>query len=377
MSRRPRLRALLVALVAGAGCAAESPGWDWELPEGYPTPVVPDDNPMNEAKVELGRHLFYDTALSRNETQSCASCHHQARAFTEPLETSVGSTGEVHPRNAMSLTNVAYLPALTWANPLLDSLEEQALVPIFGEHPVELGMSGQEALLVERLAAVPLYQTLFREAFGDAPDPITVGNVTRALAAFQRTLISHDSPYDRLVYGGDESALSESARRGAALFFSERLECFHCHGGFNFTDAVEHDGSRAADVAFHNNAIYNVDGRGGYPADNQGLLEITGDRRDMGRFRAPTLRNIELTAPYFHDGSAITLEEVLAHYEAGGRTVLEGPNVGVGSESPFRSIFVNGFTLTDQEREDVLAFLRSLTDRTFVSEPRFADPFAP
>jgi len=374
MSRRLRL---VFALALASGCAPEGASWDWELPEGYPEPRVPADNPMNAAKVELGRHLFYDTALSRNETQSCASCHDQARAFTEPLATSVGSTGEVHPRNAMSLTNVAYLPALTWANPLLDELEEQALVPLFGEHPVELGMAGQEALLVERLAAAPLYQTLFHDAYPGEPDPITVANVAKALGAFQRTLISHDSPYDRFVYGGDESALTASARRGAELFFSERLECFHCHGGFNFTDAVEHGGAVSTDVAFHNTGLYDLDGRGAYPADNQGLLEITGDRRDMGRFRAPTLRNIELTGPYFHDGSAATLEDALAHYEAGGRTLEDGPNAGVGSESPLRSIFVNGFTPTEAERADVLAFLHSLTDRTFITDPRFADPFAP
>ena len=374
MSRPLRL---VFALALASGCAPEGASWDWELPEGYPEPGVPADNPMNAAKVELGRPLFYDTALSRKERQSFASCHDQARAFTEPLATSVGSTGEVHPRNAMSLTNVAYLPALTWANPLLDELEEQALVALFGEHPVELGMAGHEALLVEGLAAEPLYQTLFHDAYPGEPDPITVANVAKALGAFQRTLISHDSPYDRFVYGGDESALTASARRGAELFFSERLECFHCHGGFNFTDAVEHGGAISTDVAFHNTGLYDLDGRGAYPADNQGLLEITGDRRDMGRFRAPTLRNIELTGPYFHDGSAATLEDALAHYEAGGRSIEDGPNAGVGSESPLRSIIVNGFTLTEAERADVLAFLHSLTDRTFITDPRFADPFAP
>ncbi len=348
--------------------------WDWGLPARFPVPLVPDDNPMNEAKVELGRRLFYDTRLSLNETQACASCHEQARAFTEPRARSVGSTGEEHPRNSMSLTNVAYLSALTWANPLLDSLEEQALIPIFGEEPVELGMAGREDLLLERLAADPVYAELFPEAFPSEAAPVSVQSVTRALAAFQRTLISHDSPYDRYVYEGDEAAMSASALRGAELFFSERLECFHCHGGFNFSDAVEHDGSRQTDATFHNTGLYNVDGRGAYPAVDPGLFDITADRRDVGRFRAPTLRNIELTAPYFHDGTAETLEEALAHYEAGGRTV-EGPNAGVGSESPLKSIFISGFTLTDAEREDVLAFLRSLTDRTFVTDPRFSNPW--
>jgi cytochrome c peroxidase len=379
MSTNTRLRAggMAVGLAAVVAACGPSDGasWDWGLPEGYPQPVVPADNPMNEAKVELGRRLFYDTALSGNQTQSCASCHDQARAFTDALPRSFGSTGEMHPRNAMSLTNVAYLPRLTWANPVLDSLEEQALVPMFGEHPVELGMAGQEEVLLRRLADASMYPELFADAFPTDADPISVGNVVRALAAFQRTLISHRSPYDRYVYEGDTEALSESARRGAELFFSERLECFHCHGGFNFTDSVRHDGSVDDAVPFHNTGLYNVDGRGSYPADNIGLMEITGDRRDMGRFRAPTLRNIELTAPYFHDGSAATLDEVIDHYVAGGRTIEEDPNAGIGAESPLKSIFVRGFVLSAEERADLIAFLRSLTDWELTRDPRFENPF--
>lgn len=365
-----------LALSLLAACASpEAPRWDWNLPEGFPTPAVPADNPMSEAKVELGRRLFYDTALSGNQTQSCASCHHQPSAFTDGLPRSVGSTGEVHPRNAMSLTNVAYVPRLTWASPILATPEEQALVPLFGEHPVELGLAGREGELLARLARDPVYPALFQEAFPSAAEPISIGSVVRALAAFQRTLISHRSPYDRYVYEGDDTALSASALRGAELFFSEALECFHCHGGFNFTDSVQHDGTVANEAAFHNTGLYNVDGRGGYPADDRGLMELTGDRRDMGRFRAPTLRNVELTAPYFHDGSADTLDEVIDHYAAGGRTLEDGANAGIGAESPLKSIFVRGFRLSDDERADLLAFLRSLTDPHFVTDPRFASPF--
>lgn len=362
-----------------AACATEPPAeaWDWGLPARFPTPQVPADNPMNEAKVELGRRLFYDPQLSENQSQSCASCHEQARAFTDGKAVSTGSTGDLTPRGSMSLANVAYLPRLTWANNLLDSLEEQALIPMFGEAPVELGLAGHEGVLLQRLSDDAMYPALFDEAFPEATDPISVQNVTRALAAFQRTLLSYRSPYDQSVYFGDKAALGEAARRGADLFLSERCECFHCHGSFNFADSVRHNGTVEDEVAYHNTGLYNLDGRGSYPATNIGLMEISLDRRDMGRFRAPSLRNIELTAPYFHDGSAATLDEVLDHYAAGGRTIATGPHAGVGSESPLRSIFVKGFELSPDERADLLAFLRSLTDRAFVTDPRFQDPFAP
>lgn len=372
----PRL-AWLALFVASACGPSDGSTYAWDLPAGFPEPRVPDDNPMSAAKVELGRFLFHDRRLSGNETQSCADCHRQDLAFTDALPVGIGSTGEAHPRGSMSLANIAYASRLTWANPVLDGLEEQALVPLFGEQPVELGLAGREDELLARLRDDPAYPALFAEAFPRDADPISVGNVVRALASFQRTLLSGDSPYDRYTYQADDTALSESAQRGRDLFFSERLECFHCHGGFGFTDSVQHDGSVSAEVAFHNNALYNIDGRGGYPAPNRGLFEHTGERRDMGRFRAPTLRNIAVTAPYMHDGSIATLDEVIDHYAAGGRTILEGPNAGIGAESPLKSIFLHGFTLTDEERADLLAFLHSLTDATFLRDPRFASPFEP
>jgi cytochrome c peroxidase len=366
--------ALLLCAVAGCELGGADV-YEWDLPPGFPVPDVPEDNPMSEAKVELGRFLFYDPRLSGNETQSCASCHDQSLAFTDGRATAVGSTGEPHPRGSMSLANVAYNARLTWANPLLSELEDQALTPLFGDHPVELGAREDE--LLARLRRDPGYPAMFAEAFPDDADPLSVRNVVRALASFQRTLISGDSPYDRYVYQGDDEALSEAARRGLELFGSERLECFHCHGGFNFADGVTHEGTVIEEVAFHNTGLYNIDGRGGYPEPNRGVYEVTGDRRDMGHFRAPTLRNIAVTAPYMHDGSIEDLDGVLDHYAAGGRTIEEGPYAGVGSESPLKNLFIHGFTLTEQERADVLALLRSLTDETFLTDPRFSDPFAP
>lgn len=353
--------------------------FQWNVPLGFPRPRVPADNPMSWEKVELGRFLFYDTRLSGNGTQACASCHRQEVAFTDTLTVAVGSTGELHPRNSMSLTNVAYAPTLAWANPLLLSLEQQALIPMFGEFPVELGLAGKEEELLERLRADGRYRRLFAEAFAAATDPISVASIVRAIASFQRTLISGNAPIDRYRLGLDDNAISAAAVRGIDLFFSERLECFHCHGGFNFSDSVTHSGTPFTESAFHNNQLYNIDGRGAYPPNNTGIYEITNDPNDMGRFKAPTLRNIELTAPYMHDGSIATLEEVIDHYAAGGRKITEGPYAGDGSKVPehLKSGFIRGFDLSKREKEDLLAFLRTLTDLDFISNPRFANPFVP
>lgn len=354
--------------------AAQLPAFDWQLPSGFPVPAVPDDNPMSAAKVELGRYLFYDTRLSANRTQACASCHEQARAFTDGRATSLGSTGSSTPRNAQSLANVAYAATLTWANPLQTSLERQALVPLFGDNPVELGMSAQ-ADLEARLLGVALYQQLFRAAFPD-DGAITTHHVVQALASFQRTLLSGSSPFDRWLYGSDPDALSASAKRGYELFNSERLECFHCHVGFNLTDHVTFADDPFYSAPFHNTGLYNIDGKGAYPEPNTGVYDVTRDKADMGRFKAPTLRNIALTAPYMHDGSIATLGEVLDHYAAGGRTIASGANAGNGSASPRKSVLIAGFELSASERADVLAFLESLTDEQFVTDPRFSNPWA-
>jgi cytochrome c peroxidase len=348
----------------------------WDLPEGFPRPRVPEDNAMSDAKVELGRHLFFERRLSLNETQSCGSCHQQERAFSDGRALAVGSTGQSTPRNAPSLTNVAYNPTLTWMSPLLTRLEDQALVPLFGEDPVELGFAGREDVLLERLRGDPLYQGLFAAAYPDEAEPVTIANVTQAIASFERTLISGRSPYDRFVFQGEDDALSDSAKRGLELFFSELLECDHCHGGLNFASSLTHEGNLNDPTPFENNGLYNVGGTGAYPEPNTGLEAFTGEPRDMGRMKPPTLRNIELTAPYMHDGSMATLEEVIDHYERGGRLIESGPLAGDGFTSPFKSDLVTGFPLSDQAKADLVEFLKSLTDREFVEDARFSDPFA-
>ena len=347
--------------------------FQWDLPSWVPKPMVPEDNPMSVAKVELGRQLFYEPRLSATGDFSCASCHVQALAFTDGDKISIGATGQEHPRNSMSLTNVAYNSVQTWANPLVHTLEQQLLVPLFGEEPIELGMAGKESELLADLRADASYQSQFDAAF-EEEDTVSVRNISLAIAAFERTLVSFNSPYDRYRYGGDRTAISDSAKRGEALFTSERMECFHCHSGLNFSDSARHERSGFTEIAFHNTGLYNLDGKGAYPPNNTGVEEITLKASDMGRFRAPTLRNIALTAPYMHNGSIATLSEVIDHYAAGGRTITEGPYAGVGSQNPLKSSFIRGFEITAGERQDLIAFLESMTDEQFVTNPALSDP---
>lgn len=349
--------------------------YDFGLPSWTPAPLEPEGNPTTPAKVELGRRLFYDTRLSRDGAMSCASCHRQELAFTDGRATSAGVTGQHTARNSMSLANAGYQPVLTWANPLMHSLEQQALVPLIGQEPVELGLAGMDEEVRARLQSERIYRRLFREAFPEARGEISLATITRALGAFQRTIISVRSPYDRYRYEGDVNAVSDAVIRGEALFFSERLECHHCHNGLHFSDTVLHERNRIGERAFHNTGLYNIDGRGAYPANNTGIAEITGRPEDMGRFRAPSLRNVAVTAPYMHDGSIATLDEVIDHYAAGGRTIASGPNAGVGRDNPLKSSFLPGFEMSAQERADLIAFLQSLTDEQFLRDPRYADPW--
>jgi len=366
--------ALVLAAVTMAGLSncnlrSDLPGW-------VPAALEPADNPTTPAKAELGRHLFYDKRLSADQTMACATCHQQERAFTDGKQVAVGITGQKSRRNSMSLANVAYFPTLTWANPQIVSLESQALIPIFGEQPLEMGMVGKEVLLFERLKAEPIYQKLFAEAFPEqsrasATELYSLSTVTKALAAFERTLFSFNSPYDRYKYGGQQNALSRAAKRGEALFFSEKMECHHCHGSFLFSDNIKHARLAFPEKGFHNTGLYNENGKGAYPPGHEGLAEFTGRDDDMGKFRTPSLRNVALTAPYMHDGSIDTLEEVIrTHYAVQGRAVFAGKPA-----NPLRSPFIVGFKVSDEEVNDLVEFLKSLTDESFVKNPKYANPW--
>jgi cytochrome c peroxidase len=320
---------------------------------------------MSDAKVDLGRRLFYDTRLSGTGAFACATCHQQRRAFTDGLARAMGSMGEEHPRSTMSLTNVAYNASFGWADPSRRTLESQMEVPMFNRHPVELGISGREREIVARFAADPDYVRRFADVFPAADPPIALATIVKAIAAFERTLVSADSPFDRYLYHDDRDALSPAARRGMDLFFSARLRCAECHSSFNLSGPVTFSGAKQVAASFHHTGLYDVDGRGGYPAHDRGLMVQTKKPADMGRFRAPTLRNVAVTAPYMHDGSVPTLERAVAHYAAGGR------------QSPLRSDRVRGFRLSDSESRDLVAFLESLTDEGFLKNPAFADPLPP
>jgi len=346
----------------------------WNLPKGFPKPHVPASNPMTAAKVELGRYLFYDARMSVNGKASCATCHKQELAFTDGREVSAGATGQLHSRSAMSLVNIAYSGALTWSDPQMKNLEDQALVPMFGEHPVELGLREGDGFL-PMIRSDARYRALFERAFPADDDRFTIGNVTKALASFERSIISARSPYDRYHYGGEDGAVSDSAKRGEIFFFNQHLSCFRCHGGFNFSDATVSGSNPRREIEFHNTGLYNIAGGLSYPAPNVGTYEHSKNAADIGKFKTPTLRNIAVTAPYMHDGSIATLEGVIDHYAAGGRTINSGPNAGKGHDNPNKDQLIAGFLLSSQDRADLIAFLESLTDQAVLHDPLFANPW--
>ena len=343
--RRPRGSAVLVLAAAtwtwSVGSDALDRGtlaaasFQWHLPAGFPEPCVPEDNPMSEAKVELGRRLFYDTRLSGNGTQACASCHRPELAFTDGRARAKGSTGALHPRGSQSLANVAYNASFTWVEAGRHSLEDQALGPMYGRDPVELGLTGHADELAAGLRVDREYAALFAAAFPG--EPIDEIRVRKALASFERTLVSGSSPYDRYVWQDDRTALSEGAKRGMALFFAARTACSGCHAGFTFSGPARFEGIAGESPETHDTGL-------------------------GGRFRAPTLRNVAVTAPYMHDGRFASLDEVVDYYAAG------------GSHAPGQSPVMAGFPLSAQDRCDLVAFLESLTDERFLTDTRLAAP---
>jgi cytochrome c peroxidase len=367
---RTRAASIALGFLCAFGCArrdgpppesAAVPAFAWHIPPGFPTPQVPSDNPMSVPKIDLGRRLFYDTRLSGNQTFSCGSCHQQARAFTDGRAQALGSTGGLHARSTMTLTNVAYNASFGWADPSLRSLEAQMAVPMFNEHPIELGLKGREAEVVRRFAGRD-DEGRFRAAFPGDAAPVTLANIVKAIAAFERTLIAGDSPLDRYLYRDDKSAMPPAALRGMNLFFSQRLRCAECHGSFNLSGPVTSEQADKVELLFHNTGLYDVDGKGAYPASDRGLFDVTRRAADMGRFRAPTLRNVAVTAPFMHDGSLPTLAAAVGHYASGGKP------------SPYRSDRVRGFPLNARQTADLVAFLDSLTDQGFLTNPAFAAP---
>lgn len=296
-----------------------------QVPKGFPYPEIPADNQPTQNRIDLGKKLFFDPILSRNSTISCSSCHHTDKKFTDGLQFSDGIDNNHTTRNSMTILNAAYQPYIFWDGGV-PSLEQQVLAPI--ENPLEMDFDINQ--VVARLNNHAEYPKLFQNAYNQPP---SVYSLTRAIACYERTLFSGLSRYDEYLYNNHTSALSTSEINGMEIFFGERGECFHCHGEFNFTD-----------YTFKNNGLYS-----NY-ADS-GRARITLLQSDAGKFKVPSLRNIELTAPYMHDGSLATLEDVIEHYNSGGKP------------HPNKSGLIQPLNLTVREKEDIINFLKSLTDK--------------
>jgi cytochrome c peroxidase len=309
-----------LAFTGLTGALASPPRWRWNLPAGVAAPVVPADNAMSRAKVELGRRLFYAADLSADGTMSCGTCHEQHRAFTEGNATHPGVTGERGRRNVPGLANVAWFSRLTFADPTLGSLEAQVAVPVLGTHPVEMGMAGRETEIAARLGRDPCYRAMFAKAFPETGGRIDFGTTSKAIASFERTLVSFGSAYDR---GG----LPAEAKAGQAVFVRA---CAGCHAGPNFTDQAYH-------------RIDPLDPA----APDTGLAEKTGKTEDLGKFRTPSLRNVALGAPYWHDGTERSLAAAIDRHR---------------------------LSVSADERGKLVSFLEALTDTEFVSRKSLALP---
>jgi cytochrome c peroxidase len=334
-----------VATEAAQSIAAEP--YDWRLPHWMPPPPVPADNPMTAAKVELGRHLFFDSRLSGPSYLTCGHCHHAEHGFTDFRPFSFGMSGQTHPRNTPGLANIGYLAPLGWVDPNLHDLEAQVLVPLFNTEPVEMMARGMVVEIEKRLAADRHIRDQFRAAFPETGGRIDLPAIQRALAAFQRSLVAFDTPFDRYRYQGDPTALEPRAALGLARFEDPALGCSLCHVPPLFTDAV-------APGFFAGTGLGAPDPRQWRhrrAALAAGHERIT-DR--AGRLvRTPPLRNLEVTAPYMHDARFATLEDLLADYR----------------------LDAEGTRLAEADQAALLAFLLALTDKAFLTDPAHRSPY--
>ncbi len=303
------------------------------VPQGFPAPTLPSDNAFSEARFQLGKRLFYDPILSKDSSISCASCHHQALGFTDGLAVSKGIEKRQTTRNASALFNLAYAPHYLREGGV-PTLEMQVLVPV-GEHAE---MDESILNVAKKINRDSTYVKASLQCYGRKPDPYVI---TRAIANFERALLCGNSPYYKYTFKNDTKALTTNELRGKDLFFSERLACAKCHIGFNLTD-----------YTFANNGLYEV-------YQDAGRFRLTNDDKDSALFKIPTLRNVEVTAPYMHDGSLKNLAEVIEHYNSGGK------------KHPHKSPLIKPLQLGTQEKKDLEAFLKSLTDKDFLENKNF------
>jgi cytochrome c peroxidase len=333
--RTARWTTIALALACAAGAAAgpaaresvQSGAYTLVLPVGLQASAayVPDANPLSNEKIELGRILYFDKRLSKDDTVSCATCHDPAHGFAEPRKTSQGVGGKTGARNAPTVLNRLFSADQFWDGRAKD-LEAQAIGPMV--NPVEMAMPSH-AVLVAKIAGIAGYRPLFAKAFG-TPD-VTIDRVAQAIASFERVVVAGNSPVDRWE-AGDKTALSDAAARGRALF-AGKANCITCHAGFNFTDESYHNLGVGMDAA----------------KPDVGRFEVTKAESDTGAFKTPTLRSIALTAPYMHDGSEATLRDVIDFYDRG------------GNKNPYLAKEVRPLGLAPSEKDDLVAFLEALT----------------
>ena len=302
------------------------------IPYGFPEITFPADNEWTAERWKLGKRLFFDPILSSDLSVSCASCHRPDLAFTDGKKLSEGVADRIGVRNAPSLANIGYHPYLTREGGV-PTLEMQILVPIQEHAEFDFNI----LLIADRMKEDSSYVRESMEAYGRKPDPFVI---TRAISTFERTIVSGDSRYDHFVRQDGEH-FSAAEQRGRNLFFDDRLACARCHAGFNFTN-----------YAFENNGLYEK-------YDDPGRFRVTGIESDRALFKVPSLRNVAVTAPYMHDGSMTTLEEVVEHYNSGGKN------------HPHKSRFLKPLYMTTQEKADLVAFLGTLTDDYFLTNPKF------
>ncbi len=297
---------------------------EWDRPLGLERVSWPASNAYSKPKVELGRLLYFDRRLSRDGSVSCASCHDPSNAFADPRPVSIGVAGGRGTRNAPTVLNAAYSPFQFWDGRAA-SLEEQSLGPI--TNPVE--MANTHAGVEKALEAIPGYRAWFQQSFG-TPE-ITIGRVTKAIGAFERTVLSGGSPYDRYK-DGDANALTDQQFRGLGIFV-KKGQCAQCHMDPLFTD----------------NQFHNIGVGMEHPSPDPGRFQVTHRDGDLGAFKTPGLRDVAETAPYMHDGSMRTLEEVIDFYDKGGT-----PNRNL-------DVKIGALHLTAEDKKDLIAFLRALT----------------
>ena len=331
------------------------------------TKLIPDQSVKNQ--IELGRYLFFDRRLSVNNTRSCGTCHNPQFAFTDGYKRSLGAYADLHQRNTQPIFNLALLKYLTAADSSIHSPLQQMENPLFNTHTIEMGAAGHEVEILERIKKDKNYSVLF----ANAGYQTNWEHIKKAISQFEESITSLNSRYDKFLKG-DTNALSLGEKNGKQLFFSANLKCATCHGGQNFStpSIVETSG----DTAFYFNiGLYNVDSRGAYPAYDQGLYEHTKNKTDIGKYRVPTLRNLAFTAPFFHDGSAASLQEVIENYASGGRNITDGIYKGNGSTNPNKHPFISGFNITQKDKINLIEFLLCLSDSNFIKNTTYQNPF--